>query len=260
MQLEILSSSGAALRRIHHAGQDYVEAPAAGEYSIRLTNTSPHRRLAVLTVDGRNVCDGQVGSYGGAGFVLAPWQSTVIKGYLRGSAECARFTFVEAGSSYAAQVGDGVKNTSIIGVGVFDEAPAPPSFVPPPVYRGPSLGAVRRSAHYMNESSLGSFMCDADDTLGGETRCRSVTNTSTTDRTRGAMNLGTGYGRAETFYTSTTTFRRATTAPSMIVTLRYGVTDKLREWGVPVDVSAVIAPEAFPASPGYAQPPAGWVR
>lgn len=246
MRVELLSPSGTPFRHIHHAGQDYVEAPASGEYSIRLTNSSPHRRLAVLTVDGKNVCDGKLGSYDGAGFVLAPWQSTVIKGYLRGSAECARFTFTEAGGSYAALTGDGVKNTGVIGVAVFDEAPAPAVFVPPTHTTPYSFGGnVRRS--FVRGLQPESYTPD-DQTV----RCA----------VNSVPDLGTAYGRAEAFHTTQTTFRRATATPAMLATLRYGVTEKLREWGVPVEAPVYVAPtpDAFPASPGYAPPPAGWVR
>ena len=40
----------------------------------------------------------------------------------------------------------------------------------------------------------------------------------------------------------------------------YAATETLRAWGVPVDAVAPPAPSAFPASPGFAQAPAGWQR
>lgn len=71
------------------------------------------------------------------------------------------------------------------------------------------------------------------------------------------MDLGTGYGQRVSQYTTTVEFERATTTPAFIVVLRYAVTKKLEEWGVPLS-QAVSMPQAFPASPGFAQPPVGW--
>jgi hypothetical protein len=129
MQIEILQD-GRPLRQIHHQGQVYVEAPTAGAYAIRLTNDSPHRRGAVLSVDGTNVIDGKEAGHDGAEFVLEPWQSVDVKGWLRSSSEAAAFEFVADTASYAAAVGRGTKNVGVIGLAVFDEKPKP-VFVPP---------------------------------------------------------------------------------------------------------------------------------
>lgn len=76
------------------------------------------------------------------------------------------------------------------------------------------------------------------------------------------MDLGTGYGQRVTQHTTTVEFERASAAPSFVLSVRYAVRAKLREWGVPVDetVSTTVeSPNPFPAAPGFAQPPAGWV-
>jgi hypothetical protein len=277
MNVEIIQN-GRVLRVHHHNGQQYAEAPESGEYEIRLTNTSPAKRMAVVSVDGVNVIDGKTAGMDGSGYVLNPWQSTTIKGFLRGSTECARFTFAASEGSYAAQTGRGTKNTGVIGVAVFDEKPRPVVFTPPvvitevhhhhhhPTYRGSGMwygtgttsGQVFGSCSDVSDDNLTISSCSEDPQpkpLSYRTR-----GTKSAAVRSAAPDLGTAYGRAEAFYTTTTTFERATTVPALVVTLRYGVADKLREWGVPVDAVTVSppAPCAFPASAGYAQPPVGW--
>jgi hypothetical protein len=71
-----------------------------------------------------------------------------------------------------------------------------------------------------------------------------------------APELATAYGRETSFHTSTTSFKRATQSPSMVVELRYAVRAKLVEWGVPIPPEA---PAAFPASTEPSCPaPSGW--
>lgn len=282
MHVEIISG-GSVLRQLHHNNQVYLEAPAAGEYEIRLTNTSPTRRLAVVSVDGVNVIDGKDAGYQGTGYVLGPWQSTTIKGFLRGPTECARFTFAEAGGSYAAQTGRGKKNTGVIGVAVFDEKAKLPVFVPPVVIREEhhhhhwprprygfwyeTIGSSGNTGHmgYTLSAEGADVQCSA-----GSVPCSATFSSNSVERdakvvesVNGALDLGTAYGRAEAYFTQTTDFERATQTPALVLSLRYGVTAKLRAWGVPVDAPATsvsAVPDAFPASPGYAQPPAGWGR
>jgi len=224
MQVEVIQN-GQCLRKIEHLGHTYVEAPPSGEYEIRITNNSPHRRLAVLAVDGINVINGQNASYDGGGYVLDPWQSTTVPGFLRSNKECARFTFTEKSGSYANQTGRGTTNNGVIGVAVFDEKPA-----------------VKYTEGEMRTS-------------GGPVRRRRAVSSNSVD-------LGTAYGRVAEFSTSNTMFNRQD-HPSLVITLHYAVTEKLVEMGVPMDAQVSPPPTANPfpanpAAPGFAQPPSGW--
>lgn len=302
MNVEIIQA-GRILRAISHNSQTYLEAPPEGEYEIRLTNTSPKRRCAVVSVDGINVIDGKDAGINGSGYVLGAWQSLNIKGFLRSNSECARFTFTASDGSYAAATGRGTKNTGIIGVAVFDEKEKPVAFVPPiiikevhhypvypvyplpvpPMWWGSGIGnsdKVTLGHTYMSASTNGVVpTADFSCSTAGDPPIRSTSCSPTMDSFLGgvepvsakepqsrslvsAQSLGTAYGKAEAFHTSTTTFERASSSPALMLTLRYGTTEKLREWGVPIDVTPTVQemPTAFPASPGYAQPPAGWVR
>jgi len=132
MRVEIISQ-GRVLRTIAHNHKNYIEAPADGDYEIRLTNNSPRTRMAVVAVDGINVVNNTDAGFDGPGYVLAPWQTTSIRGWRRSGSEVAKFSFVANKGSYAAGTGRGTKNTSSIGVAVFDEKPKPKPIVRPPI-------------------------------------------------------------------------------------------------------------------------------
>jgi len=300
MQVELISNNQ-VLRKINYGGQDYIEAPPGGSYQIRLTNNSPHRRLAVVTVDGLNINDGSDGAHDGSGYALDPWRSIILEGWLRSSSEVAAFEFRPNEGSYANQSGRGTKNTGIVGVAVFDEKPRPVIVAPriveriverhhypwpvfPQVPRGPfwsdypeticssepgtrgcSLGDVPSASYSAGDGPATKGLRSAAPRSGGPRTVKRSAKVAASDgevKTSGSLDLGTGYGSRQTQHTTFVSFERASSSPSFVVTLRYAVRAKLAEWGVPVDapvaVAPAAAPSAFPAAPGFAQPPVGW--
>lgn len=269
MQVEILNSSGSAFKQIHHNNQTYATVPNSGEYSIKLINNSPHQRMAVVSVDGINVIDGKDAGYDGSGYVIPAWQSTTIKGFLRSNSECAKFSLTESEGSYAAQTGRGTQNTGVIGVAVFDEKPKPVLFQPPIVihehhHHSKPLPWQPNTFWYgtrgTSSTTLGGDIGSTCDSYETKTLCSTAPEATKSLTPTKALNLGTAYGKVETFYTQTTTFERASSTPSLVMSIRYGTIEKLKEWGVPVDVAVPPIPNAFPAAQGFAQPPAGWQR
>lgn len=223
MQAEILNANGQPLRHVLHNNQMYVEVPPSGEYSIRLTNNSPQRKMAVLSVDGINAISGDTAGFTGQGYVLDAWNSITVKGFLRSNSECARFTFGRVENSYSAQTGRGTSNVGVIGVAVFGEK-------------------VRRVTRSMPGSRPGT----------------SVTSSAGVEATKD-LGVGTEYGHAEAFFTAPTTFEKASETPEQILTLRYAVREMLVRWGVLLDAPVdPVAPNPFPAQPGFAPAPLGW--
>ena len=292
MRVEVVQGEK-VLRQVCHEGQTYVEAKGSGEYEIRLTNNTALRRLAVLSVDGINVIEGKDAGYDGSGFVLEPWKSITVKGFLRSGRECARFTFAKNTESYANQTGRGTKNTGVIGVAVFDEQKKPETIVVTrivdrPVYIRPywtypwaepvicstlgstselisTLASTQASASVepMSYSARGSsgqaaFKSQKSSSFRSETaKAVPRRKTKVSDESE---DLGTAYGKAEAFHTEHTSFVRASASPALVLSLRYATKKTLLSWGVPLDERHVVAdaPEAFPAEDGYAAAPAGW--
>jgi len=285
MRVEIIQG-GRVLRQYNHEGRSFVEAPPTGTYQIRLVNNSPHNRLAVVSVDGRNAIDGEVAGFDGGGYVVGPWQSVTIQGWRRSDNTAAEFEFTPQEASYAAAVGDGTKNTGIIGVAVFAEKPKPP---PQRIIRK----RIVEEYSYDTGQTLGGGMRGCGDTFGsrsfettdGATTVNSIPCSASVEPTKGARldarsrsrsrglveecareitdcdestELGTGFGNETAMFTMTTTFERASESPILVIQLQYAVREKLKSWGVPVR-EVPKSPAAFPASTGPSvPPPPGW--
>lgn len=240
MKVEIVVN-GHAAPTVEHKGQTYALVPDSGNYEIRLTHNGLSflgaRNLAVVSVDGINVINGEDASYDGPGYIVT--DTTVIKGWLRGDQEAAAFTLGDSKESYAAQMGKGTDNTGIIGVAWFNEehlirknptdwSPTWPWAQPPTWGNSP-------------------ITWDTTDPLLGAPTTASVANTKSILR-----GLGTGYGEEVGMKTTTTTFTRQGTP--YIQTIRYGNREQLEAWGVPV-AKLVAKPNAFPGNNFVPAPP-----
>lgn len=266
-----IHQGGRILQEHYHQGARYIEAPPAGDYVVRITNDSPARRMAVLSVDGINAINGADGSFDGPGYVLDPWASIDVPGWHRDNKEVASFSFREQSDSYASQTGRGTRNVGIVGIAVFDEkvrlapliveehhhhhVPWPwPKVGPRPRPRphtfwgaggDPLRAGVTLSANEVHRA-YGTSMGDT------VTNCSTVENSAS----QGAVDVGTAYGSARVFHTTSVDFERATAAPAEVITLRYATRDRLKSWGVQVDApQAPAQPQAFPLSQGCPPPP-----
>ena len=279
MKIEIVQG-GKVLRTHAHEDLTYAEAPASGEYAVRLTNDHPKRRLAVVSVDGINVIDGSDAGYAGPGYLLGPWQSIEIPGWRRDGEKVAAFDFKEQGASYAARSGRGTSNVGVIGVAAFDEAvrvTVPPvehhhhyppfkyipyipwtspdiPYIPPPWTMGTtevtfsSDGGVGR----INDATKSVYSTSCLRGAGPQVNCSVGAEP--------AEDVGTAYGRETTFHTQDVDFQRASESPSLVVELRYATRARLKKMGVDVDGAPASkkAPSAFPASRGGCPAPVGW--
>ena len=72
--------------------------------------------------------------------------------------------------------------------------------------------------------------------------------------------VGTSYGKAQAFHTTTVDFDRSTEAPTEVITVRYASMSQLKAWGVPLPGGNEPASSAFPGEQGKAAcpAPAGW--
>jgi len=280
MQVEVIQE-GKVLRTITHEGISYVQAPAGGSYSIRARNTSPKRRMAVISVDGINVINGEDAGHGGPGYVLNPWEASDIPGWRRDNGKVAAFEFKEQSGSYANQSGRGTSNVGVIGVAVFDEKVD--HKVPQPIilrerhhhhypqgwpwYPYTITWGNGLDGSYMTDPNSMTLCCDTEDvsqTLGS---CGVLRSCSLSADVKGgvpisadALDVGTSYGAETTFHTRDVDFTRASEYPAQVVSLRYATYQRLKEWGVPVDQEHTSAPtpNPFPASDGSCPAPAGW--
>lgn len=244
VSVHVTTAQGDLLPR-YHGGKTYVEAEPGQSYTLVLGNHSSQRKLVVLTVDGLNTITGKVGSYADPGWVLEPGQTARIEGWKLDSESAAAFTFGGKNESYAAKTGHGTKNVGIIGAAVFDEKNLMSYW----------QGLGNFSSGITSGSGGGTW------SSGGPPQVYASHSHSTTDLpTAGTLSVksssvGTQFGQKTEMRSSSTTFSRASTAPSSVVVLHYGTRADLKRWGVPLDVQKP-SPQAFPGE--GCTPPAGW--
>jgi len=275
MRVEI-RCDGTPLPLLEHGAQIYAVAPRDGSYTIELYNDSAKRVEAVVTVDGASVLDGKPASHDAQGYVVAPWSKAVIPGWRRSDDEVARFTFCAKGENYTAKMDQGVANTGVIGVAVFEEY----EHTPVVIYRyiSPSRPIVIEPWNYPRIWPCGTLMSDEPAVQSHTAECNSAFSSSSMKMTlcsasmpvvdtpaparksRKVMrssrkasvshDLGTGYGRKAEHKVRRVHFTRASSSPSEIITIEYATREALAAAGVDLSQMAqsqASSPQAFPA-------------
>jgi hypothetical protein len=238
--LEVVDSHEVPLPTFEHRGRTYVLGTHGERYLIRVRNESPRRVEVVASVDGRDVVDGRPAAYERRGYVVAPWQEVTIDGFRTSGSSVAAFRFGSVADSYAARMGD-ARDVGIIGVAVFPEREAPPRARP----LRPESKADERGRHERSDVS------GAAPQAGPEAMSR-----------RG---LGTEFGEEHASHVVEVAFRRASSRPAAVLTVRYddraglaslGIDVERRAWQTDDDRWLREAAEPFRRS-RWAEPPPG---
>lgn len=270
-------------QKIHYYnGLYYVEGREDYEYSIKINNRSYNKILAIVSIDGLSVMDGQAASDDSGGYVIEPWQNYEIKGYRKDLNSVGAFKFSRKQNSYAKSKGnDAEKNCGVIGIRILAEKqkPAPviikeKEYVPYPVY--PSY--PDRNPHWHFGDPIGTFngiggSNTTDISVGNMMRSynsstmsdepissssvmysspsfdASLQNTST------QFSLGSTWGQKVQSAVVETTFKRGNLVFAQDI--YYSTRQDLINMGVPIIKEPKIAyPQSFPKS--FCSPPSGW--
>jgi hypothetical protein len=228
-----LTSNGKRLRTVTYGGRIWTIAPdSGGEYEIVLDNKDYDNKLCVLSVDGRNVLDGEPAEVSDDGYVVRGNSRWPIKGWRQSDNTVAAFTFVEASQSYDNLTDSKGGAPQTIGVAVFNEK------LREHTYRG----GVMKSMNYGGLESFGGEVMRGGDSKG----------------IGSARSIGTGYGDSRTMQTTEATFERASRDPAQILVVEYATLGQLKSWGIPVPPDK---PNPFPGKPARNQsvpPPPGY--
>lgn len=122
-ELNILVN-GNRCKQYHHDGKIFIEAKQNSEYSLEIKNNTYQRILAVGSVDGLNVIDGNTATTNSPGYIIDPYSSIKIDGFRISNNEVSKFVFdyKNKNNSYAASKEDGSEvNVGAIGIMVFLE-------------------------------------------------------------------------------------------------------------------------------------------
>ncbi len=257
-EVEVLVD-GRPAPRFFHAGESYVLGRMGHRYTLRVWNRSHRRVEAVVSVDGRDVVDGQPGDFRRKRGYLVPAGSFVdIDGWRLSEHQAAAFRFTTVADSYAGRTGS-ARHVGVIGVAIFPERfrPARPML---PMPRGESSGAGPQ------DRSRGAPAAEAESKAEAPSASRAPS---------ARPGLGTQYGEAVHSPIQEVTFVRESHGhPAAILGVRYNDRGGLLALGIDVDVHddgrfagadddlhLRSAADPFPVSRRrYAAPPAGWSR
>lgn len=137
--VQIIRENGETLPTYALKDRFYVQGNANERYIIRITNPTPNRVEAVVSVDGLDVVDGENGDLRKRGYVVPPYGETRIEGFRTSQADVATFRFSAVSDSYAGKKGK-ARNVGVIAVALFEEEAAQQIITPEivtPNYRPP---------------------------------------------------------------------------------------------------------------------------
>lgn len=234
-----------------HGGRLFVAGRPGARYSLRVTNNTPGRVLAVMSVDGVNILTGQTAGYNQRGYVFGPYETYDVSGWRKSDSEVAAFTFAPLSRSYAARTGR-PNDVGVIGVAVFEER----VYHPPVVAVSPALPRSYESADQTDSLVVQGAPAAPPPPVAAQAPKRHNRVESPADRS--AERLGTAHGQREWSYATTVNFERATSYPRLIRQIEYdsydnlvarGVTPRRRPQPTPPH------PRPFPQGNGYVPDP-----
>ena len=227
-------ASGRELPVHWHEGRAYVVGRPGNEYQVIVKNRIGEDLLAVVSVDGLNVMNGQPANPRQAGYIVSPWARMDIRGWRKSMDEVAAFYFTTLGDSYAGRTGR-PENVGVIGVALFQRKPV--EYVPPAAAADP---APYRPAPYMRERS------EANRDSPNESRAPSTAKSLQAPAP--SAPLGTGHGRREESRVQWQQFDRATDAPVETIAIYYDSYRNLVAQGVLQPTASRREPNPFPTA------------
>jgi hypothetical protein len=118
--VQVIREGGDTLPTYAHKDRFYVQGNAGERYIIRVTNPTPNRVEAVVSVDGLDVIDGEPGDLHKRGYVVPAYGDVRIEGFRTSHQDVATFRFSSVNDSYAGQKGK-ARNVGVIAVAIFEE-------------------------------------------------------------------------------------------------------------------------------------------
>ncbi|MBA3542565.1 MAG: hypothetical protein H0T79_23315, partial [Deltaproteobacteria bacterium] len=118
--VQVIREGGETSPTFAKSDRFYVQGNAGERYTIRITNPTPRRVEAVVTVDGLDVIDGEAGDLRKRGYVVPAYGEVRIEGFRTSTADVATFRFSSVSDSYAGQKGK-ARNVGVIAAAIFEE-------------------------------------------------------------------------------------------------------------------------------------------
>jgi len=224
VDLSILDrSTGRELPVYWNEGRAYVVGKPGNEYRVVVRSRSGEDLLAVVSVDGVNVMNGETASPRQGGYIVSSWSRVDIGGWRKSLDEIAAFYFTTLGDSYAARTGR-PDNVGVIGAAIFERK----RVEPPPAALSPLDGFT---SQFKSENSARPSGAPAE-------AMRNAPAVSAP--------LGTGHGRREESRVRWVDFDRASETPAETIAIYYDSYRNLVARGIVRASSAPREPDPFP--------------
>ena len=230
-------ATGRALPVYWHEGRAYVVGRPGNEYQVIVKNHLGEDVLAVVSVDGLNVMNGQTANPSQSGYIVAPWTRIDVRGWRKSMDEIAAFYFTRLSDSYAGRTGR-PDNVGVIGVALFQRK----RYEPPP--EAAADPAPYRPAPFARERS------DAQRDSMNEGRAQAKREAPATAQSAPAPSapLGTGHGRREESRVQWQHFDRASELPVETIAIYYDSYRNLVAQGVLQPTTGMRDPNPWPTS------------
>ena len=287
-EVELLGADGRTLATYERGDRFYILGQAGDRYSIRVSNPTPRRVEAIISVDGLDVIDGEDADFASKrGYIVPPGGDLVVDGFRMSTTQVAAFRFGSVDSSYAQLKGKG-RNVGVVGVAIFEEKAEPQIVTPePPVADESGWGRGGGSRHAEEKASSGAAAgatAPSEAPTGGDPAAEAAPPSPATPspsqprfddrpardseadapaRKESRPGLGTQWGEERYSAVDYTRFERANaTVPTAVAELRYNDAEGLRALGISLqpapDGNELYQRETadpFPAARGFAAPP-----
>jgi hypothetical protein len=277
---------GKPINEHHHKGDVFVEGRPGSEYTLEFRNNSMGRVLAVVSVDGLSVMDGEPAGFDSGGYIVEPCSKLLIPGWRLDNEEVARFCFSRKKRSYAKKSGK-PKDIGVIGCAVFHEdLPAFTFTVTEPQreehhhhhhYGWPYYPAFPRvmwttvgednsgqtspSSRLDYSANLGDVTVDAVEanylSVGSSYDAESASCAVKSEQPLDVQNVGTAFGKRDDHAVKSEEFKHVE-KPACILVVRYDDRAGLKARGVRMHKSRPRIAVPFPKEQSGCKPPPGW--
>jgi hypothetical protein len=227
-RVRIVDDESRDLPRFWQDGRSYVLGTRGARYAVVISNPTPYRVEAVLSIDGLDAIDGGPADYVRKdGYIVPAYGNATIEGFRTSLDRVATFRFSSVADSYAGRLGQ-ARNVGVIGVAFFPERPRTPVVMAP----------APKPAEPMRAAGDGSGAMSPPPSARAQPKSAAAGEASSEFdvRENKRPGLGTEFGEARDSRVEEVEFARANrTTPAQVTTVRYNDRAGLLALGIRVD-------------------------